>query len=134
LPVLLLAMYLFSGGPADTHNVPVVGEVSYLNSATWGFAALASTADVRHLNHCNKKHQDETLWALSPNNSDRPDRDKVDKTIVVKELDDRCKPLWDHGSSSLLASWFALLAIGVASLFAAGWMLKSKERKHGLAG
>jgi hypothetical protein len=49
LPVVLLAQFLLSGAFFDVTSSVVLGPLSYLNSARWGFAAAASTADLQSL-------------------------------------------------------------------------------------
>jgi ABC transport system ATP-binding/permease protein len=125
LPILLLIMYLMSGGPADPHNFPLAGEISYLNSAKWGLSALASSADLQTLNACeqekngNGKHVDPSVVAWEPG---------------TNHVDDHCKELWDPNSRKLMASWLALGLIGAVALAGSGQILRRRERKHGLAG
>jgi ABC-2 type transporter len=122
LPVLLLAMYLLSGGPADPHNFPGVGELSYLNSAKWGVSAVASTIDMQKLNTCDG-HRDPVLASFI----NAPGSERAEKN----EVDDVCKSLWDHRAKTLGASWLALLAIGAMALVGCASRLRSRERKHG---
>ncbi len=52
LPVVLLAMYLLSGGPTSLADKPLLREVSYVNSAQWGYAASAKVVDAESLLQC----------------------------------------------------------------------------------
>jgi hypothetical protein len=47
LPVVLLAQFLLSGALFNVASNPVLRPVSYVTSARWGFAAAASTVDLR---------------------------------------------------------------------------------------
>ena len=47
LPVVLLAQFLLSGALFNVAGNPVLRPVSYVTSARWGFAASASTVDLR---------------------------------------------------------------------------------------
>jgi len=49
LPVVLLAQFLLSGALFDVSANPVLKPVSYVTSARWGFAAAASTANMKTL-------------------------------------------------------------------------------------
>jgi ABC transport system ATP-binding/permease protein len=137
LPVLLLAMYLFSGGPADPHNFPVVGQLSYINSAKWGLSALATTTDLQKLNFCEAdgsgRHIDSMLKKfVKP--KDKYTDGGTPEGVDQNQLDDRCKALWDPNGRTLGASWLAMVLIGMISLVGTGWLLKRREQKHGLAG
>lgn len=46
LPVILFAQFLMTGAGFNLQNTPVLGQLSYLTSARWGFSAAASTADL----------------------------------------------------------------------------------------
>jgi ABC-type multidrug transport system ATPase subunit len=49
LPVVLLAQFLLSGALFDVSSNAVLKPVSYVTSARWGFAAAASTAELKKL-------------------------------------------------------------------------------------
>jgi ABC transport system ATP-binding/permease protein len=52
LPVVMLIMYLLSGGPSDLSTSPVLRTISYGNPARWGLDAAASAVNLNELNGC----------------------------------------------------------------------------------
>ena len=117
LPLLLLVMYLLSGGPSDPHNLPGVGELSYLNSAKWGFSAAASTANLQELNKCVDGRSSVVQAQVARRDLDSSERPSP------KEYDDQCKHLWSSDRGHLLADVSALTAMTIGFLMLAGFLL-----------
>jgi ABC transport system ATP-binding/permease protein len=122
LPLLLLIMYLFSGGPSDPHNFPGVGEVSYLNSAKWGMSAAAATADLQELNKCKNGRSAAIQGQLDLGAKVTGGLDPREEPSQ-KEYDDLCKNLWTHTSQKLLADYLALVLMAVVLLGFSGYFL-----------
>ena len=128
LPLILLVMYLLSGGPSDPHNRLVMGEVSYVNSVKWGFSGVASTSDLLALNKCVDGKTADVRAALA-----NPALDPSEQ-IPPREQDDRCKALWAPTRGHWMLDLAALGVLFVVELAGAGAILLSRERRHGLAG
>ncbi len=93
LPVVLLTMYLLSGGPTNPEKYPVLRELSHVNVAKWGLAAGAATVDLHHLNGCD-----------------------ADGSVIERE--DRCQARWANTPGALLTSWLALGTLSIVALSA----------------
>jgi ABC transport system ATP-binding/permease protein len=96
LPIVLLTMYLLSGGPTNPQRYPVLRELSHVNVAKWGLAGVGATADLNYLNGCTAtdSHLD----------------------VPVATSADRCQMQWAHTNSALTESWAALVGISLACL------------------
>jgi ABC transport system ATP-binding/permease protein len=102
LPVVLLAMYLLSGGPSDPSQTPVLRELSQLNVAKWGLSGVAATTDLNRLNRCD---------ATTPvENRGQP-------------VGGQCRSQWTHTGHSLATAWSALVAITICALLATGLLM-----------
>lgn len=129
LPVILLAMYLLSGGPSDPSNTPVLRELSLVNSAKWGLSAAASSVDLKKLNRCVKDRQPDAVQYESRRMSDGtplspkeiPDR---------REWDDKCKQVWDPEPRVWWGNVLALGTILLTSLAGAAIRLEGNERRR----
>ncbi|MDE3206669.1 MAG: ATP-binding cassette domain-containing protein [Acidobacteriota bacterium] len=55
LPVVLFAQFVMTGAAFNLTHTPVLGQVSYLTSARWGYSGAASTVDLDAIQHlgCN---------------------------------------------------------------------------------
>lgn len=99
LPVALLALYFLSNGPARLDGVPVVEQVSYLNTVRWGVSSGAMVTDASDLLACGP---------LAEGAPPDPTRE------------DRCRPSWEPSSAGLIgglgASTFIAFCAGVASV------------------
>lgn len=94
LPVLLLAMYLLSGGPTDVDGSPVVREVSWVNSARWGLTGAAQATDAESLLLC-------------------------DGTSRFAELTTTCRDAWSRSNDKAVLSVVLLAGLAVGSVVAA---------------
>ncbi len=113
LPVLLLVMYLLSGGPADPSNSPVLSVPARVNPAAYGFAAGATSVDLTTLLHCERVRNPLTLDV-----SERP---------RPNELDDRCKSSWSSSRLNHLRADGWLVGLGaVCVLLTWQVLLRSK--------
>lgn len=92
LPVTLLAMYLLSGGPTALDDKPVLREVSYVNSAQWGYAASAKIADAERLLEC-----------AGPDTGADPGRSA------------RCRASFDRSGSRATGNSLAIVLLGVSA-------------------
>jgi hypothetical protein len=99
LPVVLLAMYLLSGGPTDVDDSPALGPVSVVNSARWGLTASAKIVDAEELLLCN---------------------------LGDATVEDRCRDAWDRDSGSGLCAVFMLAALSAAAAGGAVWVLEKR--------
>ncbi|NND02615.1 MAG: FHA domain-containing protein [Acidimicrobiia bacterium] len=99
LPVALLALYFLSNGPARLDGVPVVEQVSYLNTVRWGVSSGAMVTDASDLLVCGP---------LARGALPDPTRE------------DRCRPSWEPTSAGLIgglgASTLIALGAGVTSV------------------
>ncbi len=111
LPVVLLAMYLLSGGPSDPSATPVLREISHVNVAKWGLSGIAATTDLNRLNGCTD---------LRPN----------DASPKAEQIGGPCRPLWAHRADSVLTAWSALFSITVGTLLATGRLISRRGRGY----
>lgn len=130
LPVILLAMYLLSGGPSDPTNTPVLSQVSMLNSARWGLSASASSVDLPSLNKCDGQARGPEARQYEAKTTADGEPLEAAEIPPRKEWDDRCKRLWAHEPRVWWGSMTALGTILAATLTGAAVQLDSKQRRR----
>jgi ABC transport system ATP-binding/permease protein len=103
LPVVLLAMYLLSGGPSDLSRTPIMREISHVNVAKWGLAGVAATTDLNRLNRCNESVREAPVAGA-----------------FASAFGGQCRGQWAHRLDSVMNAWVALLLIALGALLIAG--------------
>jgi ABC transport system ATP-binding/permease protein len=116
--VLILQLVLALGGVfpkiADT---PVLSQLTYADGARWGFAGMASTADLNNLQA--------VTGVLTRTPSTRVD----DPSSLFRQFAraSRGDRLWDHSRGVWLADVGALIALALVALVAAGLALRLED-------
>lgn len=116
MPVLVLitmAQLVLCGGLVSAVGRPVLGQVSWIAPARWGFAALASTVDL------NKVAQ---LGRVSPEAASPARR---------LPLGDPPDPLWNHNAVTWLTDVSVGTVVGVLALTVTAYMIRRIEPKVG---
>lgn len=104
LPVVLLAMYLLSGGPTDLDDNPGLEPVSWANSARWGLSASARTVDADGLLRCDGR------------------------SAVASVDQGACRDSWERDSAGLLTDLAMLVVIGGGTVAATVWTTDRRRR------
>ena len=120
LPVVLLVELVLAMGaifPQMTAK-PVLKQVAYLAGTQWGFAGIASTADLNR------------LQVLNDVANEFPTVDLTDPLGMLGRLAalPRGEPRWDHERDALLLAVGALAALTLAGLVGAGLALRRHDR------
>lgn len=109
--MMFVAQWLLSGVALDLAETPVIRPVSYLTSANWGMAAVASTADLATL---------EGGCGAGPSPSERSSPAPtvgVENAGTQREATERpCDARWGRGPWRWLGDVVALVALTVAPL------------------
>ena len=113
LPLLLVPQFVLCGGVLPLRGTPALDPASYFCSSRWGFAAAASTVDIRNLELATHQTPDPPISA--------------DHVAEVRQNDS--DPLWGPGAEIWLADVAVLVLMSGASLAAAGRLLARSERQ-----
>ncbi len=108
LPVILLGMYLLSGGPTNIDAIPILGQLSYLNSVRFGLSGSAMLTDAP------------TLLACPP--TDGPGA--VDTALTAE----RCRSSWEPSKLGLTLNAVAPLVLG--SVMTGAAVFRLGQRRH----
>ena len=116
LPIVLVFLLVLALGGVfpQIGDKPVLKQLGYVASTRWGFAGMASTSDLNDLQAVTG-----VLTRTPAVNVDNPN-------ALFQAFRERYSgdPLWDHSSSAWLADAGALIAIALAGLLAAGFVLR----------
>lgn len=107
LPVILLGMYLLSGGPTNIDDIPVLGQLSYLNSVRFGLSGSAMLTDAPQLLVC-------------------PPTDGLAAADAALTAE-RCRSSWEPSKLGLLLNALAPLVLGSAMTGAAVYRLGQRQ-------
>lgn len=107
LPLLLIPQIVLSGGLVSIQNTPVLQELSFLMSARWGLAAVASTVDLNGLN--------------------RSAQPGVGAAYARPGLLPAADPLWSHAAGTWLGDGLALVMLTAAALAVTLYMLRRRD-------
>jgi hypothetical protein len=115
LPIVLVFLLVLALGGVfpQIGNKPVLKQLGYVAPTRWGFAGMASTADLNNLQAVTG-----VLTRTPAVNVDNPN-------ALFKAFRNhyRGDPLWEHSSSTWLADAGALLGLALAALLATGFVL-----------
>jgi len=107
LPVLLIVQLLImQGGVLDNKNKPVLYQLSFVSSAGWGFAGMASTV---------KLNDQQAVWNVAKQLSTVNTQDPQ-PLLQVLAHPSRGNPRWNHQTGAWLRAMLALAVLTVAAL------------------
>ncbi|HST26081.1 MAG TPA: FHA domain-containing protein [Gaiellaceae bacterium] len=107
LPVLLIVQLLImQGGVLDNKNKPVLYQLSFVSSAGWGFADMASTV---------KLNDQQAVWNVAKQVSTVNTQDPQ-ALVQVLSHPSRGNPRWNHQKGAWLRAFVALLVLTAAAL------------------
>jgi ABC-type multidrug transport system ATPase subunit len=119
LPIVLVFLLVLALGGVfpQIGNKPVLKQLGYVASTRWGFAGMASTADLND------------LQAVTGVLTRTPSVNVDDPAALFQAFRNRYRgdSLWEHSASAWLADAGALIGIALAALLATGFVL-SRDR------
>jgi hypothetical protein len=106
LPVLLIFQLLIMQGGVFADQKPVLYQMSFVSSAGWGFAGMASTA---------KLNDQQELWNVARQLS-TVDTQAPGRFVSVLSHPNRGNPRWNHQTGAWLRAIAALAVLTIAAL------------------
>ena len=107
LPVLLIfQLLIMQGGVFDNQKKPVLYQASFVSSAGWGFAGMASTVEL---------NTQQAVWSVARQLSTVDTRDPQ-QLLAVLSHPSRGNPRWNHQPAAWLRAILALLVLTAAAV------------------
>jgi hypothetical protein len=106
LPLLLIVQLLIMQGGVFSNDKPVLYQASFVSSAGWGFADMASTV---------KLNDQQAVWNVAKQLS-TIDTQNPQKLFDVLAHPSRGNPRWNHQAGAWVRALLALLVLTVAPL------------------
>jgi ABC transport system ATP-binding/permease protein len=107
LPILLIfQLLIMQGGVFDNERKPVLYQLSFVSSAGWGFAEMASTV---------KLNDQQAVWSVARQLS-TVDTRQPQQLFDVLSHPSRGNPRWNHQTGAWLRALAALAVLTVAAL------------------
>ena len=114
LPILLICQLLIMQGGVFSNNKPVLYQASFVSSAGWGFADMASTA---------RLNDQQALWNVAKQVS-TIDANNPQKLFDVLAHPSRGNPRWNHQVGAWVRALLAMLVLTAAALATSIFVLR----------
>jgi ABC-type multidrug transport system ATPase subunit len=112
IAVVFIFSWLFSGASVDLQTKPVIRELSYLTSANWGFAAAASSVNLRE---------------LDPNSCEPPPSAPSEGSRSISSPAPACDARWRHDVLQWSSNVAFLIVLTLVHLAVAMQALSRKD-------